>query len=187
MHLSLRLCFFALAPLVLGAGAARADAELMVCYNWGCSQKARVVFDVNDLASLRTLFDEVETPPLERSAIALAIGLLGQIAARQTPIGNDRGGNSLDAELEGRMDCIDHAFTTTQYLELMQDLALLRFHRVGEPVERAPLLFDAHFAAQIEEIASGARYAVDSWFRGTGEPAVILPLDRWKAGGGPDD
>jgi hypothetical protein len=31
-----------------------------------------------------------------------------------------------------------------------------------------------------------ARFAVDSWFVDNGQPAVILPLDEWKKGAGPD-
>jgi hypothetical protein len=50
------------------------------------------------------------------------------------------------------------------------------------------LYFPVHYSAVIEELADGeaARFVVDSWFVDNGQPAVILPLDEWKKGAGPD-
>jgi hypothetical protein len=54
------------------------------------------------------------------------------------------------------------------------------------------LVFD-HYSAQIEEIGKSvsadekpARYVVDSWFVDNGQPAVVMPLENWLAGEGPD-
>ena len=40
--------------------------------------------------------------------------------------------------------------------------------------------------AGLTEADDGERFVVDSWFVNNGEPAVILPLDEWKKGAGPD-
>jgi hypothetical protein len=165
--------------------AARADEEVTICYNWGCHAEARVVFDVNDLLRIGALFDDVDTAALERASIQLAIGMMERIAGEQTPTRNDRGGNVNDDGVDGRMDCIDHSHNTTAYLRLLERRGLLRFHRVLDPVERAPWLVDVHWAARIQELDSGAQYVVDSWFFDNGQPAAIFTLQDWKHGATP--
>mgnify|MGYP006950043666 CR=1 FL=1 len=44
-----------------------------------------------------------------------------------------------------------------------------------------------HTTAVVEEVASGERWAVDSWFHDNGVAPEILELPRWKAGWSPDD
>lgn len=176
------LCLLLLALL---PAAAHADEQVDICYNWGCQTRAVVVFDVNDLLRIADLFEGADTPALERSAIQLAIGLMERLAGEQTPTRNDRGGNLDDDGVEGRMDCIDHSHNTTAYLRLLERRGLLRFHEVLEPVERAPWLFDVHWAARIRERASGEEYVVDSWFFDNGQPAAVFTLREWKKGAQP--
>jgi hypothetical protein len=91
--------------------------------------------------------------------------------------------------MPGKMDCIDHSTSTTRLLELLVDHAYLRWHRVRVPEARYFLgLIANHWSAVIEEIDSEPpqQFVVDSWFVNNGEPAVILPLDAWKKGAGPD-
>ena len=79
----------------------------------------------------------------------------------------------------GQMDCIDESINTSNYLKMFEQENLLRWHRVVERIQRRAL-FDAHWASQIEEIASGARYVIDSWFQDNGMlPNVQKTLD-WK-------
>lgn len=40
--------------------------------------------------------------------------------------------------------------------------------------------------AQAPATAAGERFAIDAWFVDHGEPAVVLPLDEWLKGGGPN-
>lgn len=165
--------------------AAWADDEVTICYNYGCGVQARVVFDYRNLDRIAELFNDVETPEVERGSIRLALGLMARIAGEQTPTHNDRGGNFDDDGVEGRMDCIDHSHNSTAYLRLIERRGLLRFHRVIEPIERAPLLINPHWAARIQETNSGEQYVVDSWFLDHGQPAVVFPLQEWKRGAEP--
>ena len=41
------------------------------------------------------------------------------------------------------------------------------------------MLFDAHYSAQVLEVATGERYVVDSWFLANGYRPVIQPVDAW--------
>jgi len=165
--------------------SAQADEEVTICYNWGCGTEARVVFDVNDLHRIGTLFADIETPALERASIQLAIGLMARIAGEQTPTRNDRGGNLDDDGIDGRMDCIDHSRNATTYLRLLERRGWLRFHRVLDPIDRAPWLLDVHWAARIEQLDTAEQYVVDSWFFDNGQPAAVFTLRDWKRGATP--
>jgi hypothetical protein len=158
-----------------------------VCYNYDCAVHANVRFTSTQMRDIRGLFSLVTTPRQERDAIALAMGLLAGYTAQQTPTGNDKGGNVNDGDVDGRMDCIDHSHNTTAYLQLLKRFGFLAYHDVLSPVERAPLLLNAHWGAQIMEYRSGDKFVVDTWFRENGAPAVIYPLEAWLQGASPDE
>ncbi|MEK6664753.1 MAG: hypothetical protein AABY73_12900 [Pseudomonadota bacterium] len=159
--------------------------EVTICYNYGCAVQAKIEVGLHDLAQLDQLFEETPDAVVERSAIQFAIGLLNQVAGRQTPNRNDKGGNYDDDGVEGRMDCIDHSYTTTAYLRLIDRRGLLHFHQVLEPLHRAPLLVNDHWSARILDIETEEQYAVDSWFFNNGEPAAIFPVRDWLKGAEP--
>ena len=178
--------------LVLACLASAASGETVsVCYNYGCLAEAQAYFDEPQLARVRALLGSAQSAEDERVRLSVAIGWLLGWAGRQTPIAADRGGNIADDGVFGRMDCIDHSTTTTRLLRLLEGRGWLRFHRVLEPVLRVRFVFDAHYSAQIEELApaseEAARHVVDSWFRDNGQAAVVLPLSRWLAGDGEDE
>jgi hypothetical protein len=110
------------------------------------------------------------------------------IAAAQTPIWRDRARNGMDERhLEGAMDCIDHSTNSDAFVQLLWDKGLLRHHHPGvREVRFAFLMFGEHWAATLVETATGARFAVDSWFFDPGFPAAVVALERWKAGFDPD-
>ncbi len=194
-----------------GVQGVRAGEAVTVCYNYGCLSEDEVLYSEAQMLAVGDLLGDAQSAVHERALLGVAIGWMLGWAGRQTPIAADRGGNMADDGVYGRMDCIDHATTTTRLLRLLERRGALHFHRVLAPVRRARLLIFEHHAAQVAELppaggadgtngaegaegadggsASGAeeaRYAVDSWFFDNGQPAVILPLDRWLAGDGPD-
>ncbi|MEF8699038.1 MAG: hypothetical protein V5B33_06855 [Candidatus Accumulibacter sp. UW20] len=175
-------------------------ATISVCYNYGCLAEAPADYSEQQLAQVRDLIAAADSAAAERDRLALAIGWLLAWAGQQTPIAADRGGNRADDGGYGRMDCIDHATTTTRLLRLFDARGWLHFHRVLEPVRRVRYLFAVHFSAQIEEIdgrrettaggspnADPARFVVDSWFRDNGQPAVVMALPDWLDGEGREE
>jgi len=172
--------------LLLCVAPVRADMEVSVCYNYGCNSEARVSFSTVQLEKIRDQFALAANPERERSILATAAGQLLAWAGQQSPIWRDRAGNYADDYVQGRMDCIDHSTTTTRLLHLIEENGWLRFHRVLPPVRRTSFVIGQHFSANIEEKISGLRYAVDSWFVEHGQPAVVMPLEEWLAGGGPN-
>lgn len=187
--------------LVLAAlgAAARADEKLPLCYEYGCAVEAEIRYTGAELASIQRLLAGTDNAARERSRLALAVGLLYAWAGRQSPISNDRGGDYADEGVVGRMDCIDHAQSTTRLLRMIETHGWLRFHKVLEPVRRTLYLVTQHFSAAVEELTAtgggtkaaaadgqGGRFVIDSWFYDNGWPAVVLPLEDWKNGAGPD-
>ena len=174
--------------LVLLAGGQAAAEAVDICYNYGCKVQQSVHLSSGQLQQVGRYFTQVADARSERRAVALAVGELARLIGRETPIHNDRGDNGgMESGVEGRMDCYDHAATTTSYLQMMARQGWLRFHDVGHFVERAPLIFNYHRSAHLIERGSAAEYVVDNWFFDNGHPAVVFGLSEWLAGAWPDD
>ena len=179
-----------LAMLVLiGAGSAPASESVNICYAYGCLAEAEVVYSASNLREIDQMLALAVDAENERIILSRAIGLLYAIGGEQSDIRNDRGGNFADDNIPGRMDCIDHSTSTTRLLKILEARGNLRWHRALEiDVRYFAFVFPAHYSAVIEEITDGeaTRFVVDSWFVDNGQPAVILPLEEWKKGAGPD-
>lgn len=211
--------------LLLAATAVQAGESVTVCYNYGCAVEAEVRYDDVQLAFVRDQLRDAADAAEEREQLARALGSLYRWAGEQLPIHVDKGGDYADDGADGRMDCIDHATTTTRLLRLIESHGWLRHHRVLEQARRS-FLITQHFSAVIEQrvapVALGAvaeerdhcvgcyteggsmiagprarpvppesamdtRWAVDTWFRDNGAPAVVMPLSTWLGGAYPDD
>jgi hypothetical protein len=184
--------------LLLGGAAAWAGEPVDVCYNYGCLSEDQVLYSDAQLRRVGELLGDASSALHERALLGVAIGWMLGWAGQQTPVSADRGGNYADDGVYGRMDCVDHATTTTRLLRLMERRGWLRFHRVLEPARRTRLWLLEHYSAQIEEIVEIVeiapaddepelpRFVVDSWFFDNGQPAAVMPLENWLAGEGPD-
>ena len=176
------------------AEAAFAQAAVTVCHDYGCANETAVIFGNEQLGELALVMAAARTPEDERQRLSLVMAQLYAWAAEQSPVWQDRAGNYLDDGMPGTMDCIDHSTTTTRFLVMLADLGLLRFHRVLSPQYRGRLF--QHYSAVVEELdadglqrAEGdesGQYVVDSWFGDNGTPALVMPIEEWRAGGGPD-
>ncbi|NMG44478.1 hypothetical protein GPA22_12140 [Aromatoleum toluvorans] len=159
-----------IACLLCALPGAHAAEAVEVCFNYGCASRVQVELADDGLAGVAAVLAAAADAEAERGAIARAVGMMQRLAARETPIAADRGGNFLDDDVAGRMDCIDHSTTTTHFLELMAARGWLRFHRVLPAERRAPWLVLQHFSAVIEETdAPPLRAPVAA------APAVVVP------------
>jgi hypothetical protein len=172
-------------PFLILVAPVLAEERVEVCYNWDCAAQTEVVFDDYQWLEVTRLIGLANNPAGERALVAQSLGRLYHWAGEQTPIHNDRAGNRVDEDAEGRMDCIDHSTTTTRFLKRLEASGALHWHRVLEPERRTRFIVVQHFAAVIEEQDNGERFAVDSWFVDNGQPAVVLPLAAWMEGEGP--
>lgn len=183
--------WFLVAALLLCFGVGHAAEQVVVCFNYGCLTEATVVFSDERLAEAGERLKQATSPIEERAILAQVIGQLYRWAGEQSPIHADRPGDFLDDDAPGKMDCIDHAETTTRLLKMLEQRRMLRFHVVDEVHRRVRWLLAQHFSAVIREKdaaapAGGARFVVDSWFGEHGDPAVVLPLEDWLDGEGPN-
>ena len=159
-----------------------------VCYDHSCATIATAGLDRQEwhraTAPLRVRpLRAVE----ERRAIAQSIAVFEQIIGRQFGTSADLGRNLPGMFRQGQLDCIDESTNTTTYLRMLARAGLLKFHVVERTSTRFGLFAGMpHTTAVIREIASGQRYAVDSWFLDNGQPPVIFSIEDWKAGRDPE-
>ncbi len=195
--------------------ASVADETVLICHGYSCIAQAEIHYSAAQLQDLSQQLALAVDAADERKILAGVIGQFYRWAGEQSMIRNDRAGNFADDGRPGRMDCIDHSLSTTRLLRLLESRGDLRWHTVVDREQRhfALVLF-AHWSAVIMEkpaaaeaggerrdeagdprvadvlngaaVAAEQRFAVDSWFVNNGEPAVILPLDEWLKGAGPD-
>jgi hypothetical protein len=178
----MRACLILLA---LSFGLTAQADEVSICYNYGCAASASVELDANVLHAARRLLLRSGDEAKEKEAISLTIGLFETIAGLQAPTWADKGRNVDDDGVDGRMDCLDESANATTYLRLLESKGWLNYHHVLEPVKRAPLWVNDHWAARIVEKNTNREFAVDSWFFDNGQPAFVVPLDEWLAGAEP--
>ena len=168
---------------LLWTQAPTAHAErLPVCYGFGCQTRVEVQLSAEEWSLVtRWLTPAAPDPAAEREQLRHAIGWIEVLVGRHTPTHNDLGFNLPDDGRpvpEGQLDCIDESINTTAYLQRLQDVGLMRHHRVLERAYRKALL-DQHWAGLVQEIDSGARYVIDSWFDPNGYLPIVQPLEEW--------
>lgn len=173
--------------VILSLGLAAQADEVSICYNYDCAAATKVNLRAYQLRAARRLLLRAPDAVEEREAISLVIGLFEVAAGWQTPTWADKGRNVNDDGVDGRMDCIDESANATSYLRLLESKGWLKYHRVIEPVKRAPLLVNDHWAARIVEKKTGQEFVVDSWFFDNGQPAFVVPLEEWLAGAEPNE
>ena len=121
----------------------------------------------------------------ERAMLPGLIGLMETMVGAKTGTAGDLAENHSRLAESGQMDCIDESSNTLTYLTLLTNARLLRWHRVGARLNRGPytlVLQAPHSAAEMVELDSGDRYAVDSWFGANGEPALVVTATDWATG-----
>ncbi len=174
--------------ILIHATAARANTDIAdvdidripVCYNFGCSTRQTIGISRSEWSQVMNWFlPRAENADNERKQIQQAVGWLEVVAGYYTPIHRDKGQNRLDNGGMGQMDCVDESTNVTTFLRLLERYKLLRFHRVVDRAYRRTM-WDQHWAAQIEEIASGERWAVDSWFQDYGNIPYLQRTREWK-------
>lgn len=163
--------------------------DFKVCWNHDCREVAQVSFDQAEWARIATFFQTTDpttptTPEGERAMIQDAIGQMEQMVGTKTGTRQDLGGSFKGLGKDGQMDCVDEMLNTANYLRMMEETGLIKFHHV---VRRVTNGFDKggwpHTATVIEDLERGDRFVVDSWWLSNGEPPFMVPLDIWLKGG----
>ena len=177
----------------LPEGVAQAYAEfdlsppsrdrVIVCHGFGCKFRSAVALTSADHKALAGILNagrasaEAERQAVAQAAlwfdrrIGPAIGTVNHVARANWRYSGDA----------RQFDCIDTSRNTTSLLLVVDELGLLRHHRVSQPHARG-MGFDGrppHATAVLSERAGGRRWSVDTWTRAYGQAAEIMPLERW--------
>ena len=175
--------FFLTTTLCLLPGWARASPiyhDIPICHGFGCDIESTISLSTAEWLSVAGwLKANAPDPNTERDHIRQAIGWMEVLVGRHGPGREDR---ALDLKhviyKVGQMDCVDESINTTTYLKLFEKQGLLRWHRVVKRIQRRAL-FDAHWASQIEDVKTGDRYVIDSWFHDNGLLPNVQRAEDW--------
>lgn len=161
------------------------SVSLSVCYNWSCAEVRRLELGAKELTQVVRQMDLCQGDGIHDRLQRLRIGVWGMelLAMRYIPaLGNDRAVNDRDADLEGRTDCVDNASNTSNFLALLAELGAIPGWTLGKPRVRDLFTKDVHWTATVMDQASGATWAVDSWFRHHGHLPFVSPVADWETG-----
>ena len=165
--------------LVVSTPAAAAP-YFVQCYDFGCKTTREVHYNQAHWDQISALFATgVVDSYTEKQAIRRAVATMERISGELTGTHLDKAGNYPGSDIFGQMDCIDESTNTFQYLLALEELKLLKWHRVDRKYRRIVWII-THWTATIVEISSNERFAVDSWYRDNGELPYIQPLEDWK-------
>ena len=181
LSIGLLICLCSYGTLVLPVQSHAKELTLPVCYGFSCKIRQIVSITPSEWRSVVGWFDETATTPEdERQQIRQAIGWMEVVVSRYTPTHLDKGMNleNRPVDMIGQMDCIDESINTTTYLTLFEQQGRLHWHRVTDRAYRGSL-FDAHWAAQVEQVDNGVNYVVDSWFQDNGMLPYIAKSAEW--------
>src|SRR5262249_49609380 len=124
-----------------------------------------------------------KSPLAERSALATTLAWFdrrfGPVAGTMRHVA--RAGPSQSGDPH-QLDCIDTSRNTTSLFVVLEDLNLLKHHRIAGPESRGFVLAGKtiHTTAVLAERISGKKGAVDPWTRAYGELPEIMPLENWE-------
>jgi hypothetical protein len=160
---------------------------VIVCHDFGCAERTPIGLSAGDLATLSSLLAPGRaSAEAERRAVAAAWvwfdRRVGPAAGTTHRVAHATalGGQSK----VGQMDCIDTSRNSTSLLLILEQLHLLKHHKVEGPEARGFLLdgLGPHATAVLTDIHTGKQWAVDSWTHKYGEKPDVIPLDVWKKG-----
>ena len=126
----------------------------------------------------------------ERRQIATAVARYETAIGAKTGTAGDKGGNikGMLANMfdSSQVDCVSETVNTTTLILMLDDAGLLRWHAPWRPANRFGVTGWFHSTAVVREKATGAEYAIDSWFYDNGRPAAVVALKDWQAGWVPE-
>jgi len=154
--------------------------KIEICYDFSCKTREQVALSVEEWRSIIGWFyPAANTAAEEREQLRQAIGWMEVVVGQHTPTHRDKGLNlEKNPEFPGQLDCIDESLNITTYMQLFHEQGHLRRHRVVDRAYRKAG-FDAHWAGQIEQIDTGERFVIDSWFQDNGMLPYISPSSDW--------
>lgn len=159
--------------------------SVVFCHGFNCVFRTQIGFGPGDHARMSQMMAAGRaSPDAERKAIARTEVWFEKRVAPETGTGKAKarsGGMTLGGD-PTQFDCIDATANTTSLLIVLDELGLLKFHRIDAPISRL-IAGGPHFTAVIKDKKSGQGWTVDPWTHDHGELPDVWPVERWKSGG----
>ncbi len=166
--------------LFLLSGPATAMPYFVQCFDFGCKSTRELHYSDRDWDTIRAIFMPASTSSqAEKQAIRRAVATMERISGKLSGTFRDKAGNYPGYDIIRQMDCIDESTNTFQYLLALEELGLLKWHRVGQK-QRRIVWFSTHWTATITELGNEDRFVVDSWYLDNGELPYIQPIKDWQ-------
>ncbi len=156
-----------------------------LCFNWSCASQQWVHFSAAEMAGVAQQMNLCTGDDSHDRVQRLRIGIwqMEILAQKYQPLlANDEPINDRDWQHKGRMDCIDNASNTTNYMNILRDLGLLPGWSMAAPQVRDLFSLDVHWTAVVIDTHNKETLAVDSWFNANGNLPFALPLEDWSNG-----
>ena len=162
---------------------------IIVCHGFGCRLRTEIGLTAADRAKLtQILVAGKASAAAERRAIATAVAWfdrrVGPEAGTEHHVA--RGGHDQMRDADSQFDCIDASRNTTSLLLVLDELHLLKYHRVEQTVARGAFIDFRwpHATAVVAELGNHKEWAVDLWTHAYGEKPDVKPLSQWLGEGG---
>lgn len=160
-------------------------ARLIVCHGFDCRRQTPLHLSSADSGRFSAIMaGGAASAKAERAAISSAVRYFEERAGQTIGVRDEPKSTIAQSGRIGQMDCIDESTNTRTLLLYLESRGLLKHHRVQRNVTRG-FFADGrypHSTAVIRE-ASGAKWAVDSWYEPMGGPPDIMLLSEWQARG----
>jgi len=159
-------------------------ATLVVCHVFGCRDRTEVAFSTSDRARMMQILRSGQSSAAaERMAIAAAVAWFDRRVGPETGTVHHiaRAGMGDVSDPRSQFDCIDTSRNTTSLLLLLDELHLLKHHRVEQPAGRGALIDGRlpHATAVVAELDTQKEWAIDARTHAAGERPDVIPLERW--------
>ncbi|OOY88560.1 hypothetical protein BOW15_10425 [Solemya velum gill symbiont] len=156
---------------------------LRVCFNWSCKRRQAITFTADDMVLVKERMATCSSATLHDRLQQVRIGIwqLELLAQKYQPLlTNDLAINDFEADVQGRMDCVDNISNTSTYLHILRDIGALEGWSVSSPKVRNRFdLTAVHWTAVLIDTESEDAWSIDSWFRPNGHLPMVMPLRSW--------
>ena len=161
-------------------------ASYYYCHGYGCAKQLSLRLSDQEKSGLVAAFGQASTAYEERAAMAKAVAYMEQTNAPKAGTEGDIGGTFTGYGQSGQLDCEDESANTTTTLIFLQELGLLKHHRLRSQVTRGFFIGGwPHTSAAVVDNITGQSYVIDSWFENSGVKPHIVPYEMWSSGWDP--
>ena len=172
------------AYLRLYGTAPTSTQHFTICNLFDCEETTVVTLSNTDWILIDNIFSPRANDSIEeRERIASAVAQFEKTVAVKAGTGDDQARQQGMYRGSRQLDCIAETINTTTYLILLQERGLMQWHAPHYPQHRGLMRGQfPHNTAVIEDLETGERYAVDSYFHANGAPPEIVPVSEWVTG-----